>query len=103
MFRRIAVLAVAVAAAVVTSGSPASASCLDDFLASDPFASDEQFNGSDHWLNWVHVQGVATVTFEGDDLLYDVGEVTRLNVARVEDYTRNVSGSTTGFVDCVAG
>ncbi|HVF05415.1 MAG TPA: hypothetical protein VNA20_11305 [Frankiaceae bacterium] len=98
LLRRTALVLAGSAAVTMLLGGTASASCVDDFGAEYP--EGHTFTPSDHYLNWVHVVGTATVIVEGDDLLWDAGQLV--------DYTVHVAGTsgpaaTVGFVDCVAG
>ena len=103
MLRRIAVL-LAIPLAFAASGSPAQASCADDF-ADRAFDSDAYavWDSSDHYLNWVYIEGTATVVVEGDDLLWDANELVQYLPELALDYVGNAPGNTVEFVDCVAG
>ena len=103
MLRRLAVVAVACAATVPMFGGTASASCLDDLQAYPLTRSDASWSASDHYMNWVHFTGPATVVIEGDDLLHDVGTESTWRVRVAQDWVGNAVGATTGFADCVAG
>ena len=102
MLRRLATIAVACAVTVPMFGGTASASCLDD-LQAHPIYGNARFDASDHWLNWAHVEGTATVIVEGDALIHDTSWLTVYFPAFTQGTATNVVGATTGFVDCVAG
>lgn len=102
MLRRVALL-VGLCATALPFGSSASASCLDDLTATNFLASDAPFDESDHWGDWVHVEGTANVIVEGDDLIHDAGQLVPWTPEFTQDVVANASGATTAFVTCVAG
>ena len=95
-------LAAAVAALLPFAGS-AHASCLDDATARDPQEGYSRGQRSEHWLDYVHGTGTATVTFEGDALASDAGVVAGDNVRWASIVSANAADIATDFADCVAG
>lgn len=102
MLRRLATVAVACAVTVPMLGGTASASCLDD-LQAHPIYGTAPWDASDHWLNWVHVEGTATLIVEGDDLLHDAEWLAAFYPAWTQSTAGNAASATGGFVNCVAG
>jgi hypothetical protein len=102
MLRRLAAVAALCTAIVPALGGTASASCVDD-LESHPVLGSTPFYPSDHYLNWVHVEGTATVIVEGDDLLYDVTTLAALYPVWTQATAGNAVDATGDFANCVAG
>jgi hypothetical protein len=105
MLRRAILLALVPAAVVPLLAGPASASCLDDLRAADLTQSDAQFSPSSHYNNLSYVEhtGTATAHVWGDDAIHDAGQWVTWTQAFAPDVAANVTGATTGFVNCVAG
>ena len=105
MIRRAALVALTTAALLPLAAGTAHASCLDDATASSPFEGYSQAPKSPYWtVFYVQVTGTATVAVYGDAAVSDWSSWANDDLPEfIEVGTTNVTGTATGFVDCVAG
>ena len=104
MLKRTLVAVAAAAAVLSATAGPAHASCADDAQTNLTEGYSPSPKSYGYWPLYVKQTGPATVTFYGDTLVADystflTGDVPNFTNAVVG----NAPGTTTEFVDCVAG